>query len=142
MALSRECWNADDILSRSSVNHDGRRYMSFPLPSTAPGDDYREPDTTSWRTDGDPIVDLPLKLKRIVIETHPKMVYVNDMIRRATSVVTAGEIEERCAAAGGEPGVECVDEDAAGIVRINGNSLVVPVLVIIAFATTRQRTAG
>lgn len=76
----RDTWNSDDVLSLSSVNHDGWRYMSLPLPATAPGDDYREADTSSWSTDGDQVVDLPLRLKRIIVETRPEMVYVNDML--------------------------------------------------------------
>lgn len=77
---TKDGWNDDDIHSWSSVNHDGWRYMSFPLPGTAPGDNYREADTTWWGSDGDHIVDLPLKLTRIIIEMRPKMVYVNDVL--------------------------------------------------------------
>jgi hypothetical protein len=77
---TKDAWNSDDVASRSSVNHDGWRYMSFPLPATAPGDNYREADTTSWSSDGDQIVELPLKLKRIIVEMRPKMIYVSDML--------------------------------------------------------------
>ena len=54
--------------------------MTFPLPATAPGDNYREADSISWSGDGDGIVDLPLKLKRIIVEMRPDMVYVSDML--------------------------------------------------------------
>lgn len=77
---TKDAWNCDDIFSWSSINHDGWRYMSFPLPSTAPGDNYREADTTWWGSDGDGIVDLPLRLNRIIIEMRPQMIYVNDML--------------------------------------------------------------
>jgi hypothetical protein len=77
---SKDGWNNDDIHSWSSVNHDGWRYMRFPLPATAPGDNYREADTAWWGSDGDGIVDLPLRLTRIIVETRPKMVYVNEML--------------------------------------------------------------
>jgi hypothetical protein len=79
----KDAWNADDVLSLSSVNHDGWRYMTFPLPATAPGDGFREASTTSWSSDGDAIVDLPLRLQRVIIESRPMMIYVNDMLRVA-----------------------------------------------------------
>jgi len=77
---TKDAWNCDDIHSWSSVNHDGWRYMSFPLPASAPGDNYREADTTWWGSDGDGIVDLPLKLTRVIVEMRPQMIYVNDML--------------------------------------------------------------
>jgi len=77
---TRDAWNCDDIHSWSSINHDGWRYMRFPLPSNAPGDNFREPDTTWWGSDMDGIVDLPVKLTKIMIEMRPQMVYADQML--------------------------------------------------------------
>ncbi len=79
-AGTKDAWNCDDIHSWSSINHDGWRYMRFPLPGSAPGDNYREADTTWWGSDGDGVVDLPVKLTRVMIEMRPEMIYVNDMV--------------------------------------------------------------
>jgi hypothetical protein len=77
---TRDAWNCDDIHSWNSINHDGWRYLRFPLPSTAPGDGYREPDTVWWGSDAEGIVDLPLKLTRIFVEMRPQMIYVDQML--------------------------------------------------------------
>ena len=77
---TRDAWNCDDIHSWSSINHDGWRYMSFPLPGNAPGDNFREADTTWWGSDAEGIVDLPVKLTRVMIEMRPQMVYADEML--------------------------------------------------------------
>ncbi|MHB0936062.1 MAG: hypothetical protein ACYC6A_06690 [Armatimonadota bacterium] len=76
----KNAWNADDIHSRSYFNHDGWRYMEFPLPASSPGDNYREIGMYSWAGSDDGIVDLPLTLNRVIIEMRTDMVYVNDML--------------------------------------------------------------
>lgn len=76
---TRDAWNCDDIHSWNSINYDGWRYLRFPLPSTAPGDDYREPDAVWWGSDAEGIVDLPLKLTRIFVEMRPQMIYADQM---------------------------------------------------------------
>jgi hypothetical protein len=76
----KNAWNADDIHSWSYFNHDGWRYMEFPLPVSAPGDHYREKSTYSWAGSDEGIVDLPLKLNRVIVEMRTDMVYANDML--------------------------------------------------------------
>lgn len=76
----RNAWNSDDIHSWSYFNHDGWRYMEFPLPASAPGDNYREKSCYSWGGDGDGIVDLPLKLTRVIVEMRTDMIYVNELL--------------------------------------------------------------
>lgn len=76
----RNAWNSDDIHSWSYFNHDGWRYMEFPLPASAPGDNYREKSCYSWGGDGDGIVDLPLKLTRLIVEMRTDMIYVNELL--------------------------------------------------------------
>lgn len=77
---THDVFNCDDIHSWSSVNHDGWRYMSFPLPGSAPGDNFREADNVWWGSDAEGIVDLPLRLTRLVVEMRPQMVYVDQML--------------------------------------------------------------
>ncbi|HEV7405713.1 MAG TPA: hypothetical protein VGO11_22405, partial [Chthoniobacteraceae bacterium] len=76
---TRDAWNCDDTHSWNSINYDGWRYLRFPLPNTAPGDDYREPDAVWWGSDAEGIVDLPLKLTRIFVEMRPQMIYADQM---------------------------------------------------------------
>ncbi|MCH5374892.1 MAG: hypothetical protein JJ992_13030, partial [Planctomycetes bacterium] len=77
---TKDAWNCDDIFSWSSANFDGWRYVRFPLPGNAPGDNYREADSTWWGSDEDGVVDLPVQLTRIIVEMRPQMIYVNDML--------------------------------------------------------------
>jgi hypothetical protein len=77
---TKDAWNCDDIHSWSSINHDGWRYMRFPLPGNAPGDDYRECDSTWWGSDADGVFDLPVKLARVMIEMRPQMIYADQML--------------------------------------------------------------
>lgn len=74
-------WNNDDIRSWSSFNFDGWRYLRFELPSNSPYDTYRENGTTWWGyyPPGDGIVDLPLRLEKIVVERRTKVIYVNSL---------------------------------------------------------------
>lgn len=77
---ARGAWNCDDIHSWSSFNFDGWRYLRFELPSNSPYDAYREAGSTWWGaySRGDSIVDLPLKLEKIVVERRTHVLYVND----------------------------------------------------------------
>ncbi|MCG3150058.1 MAG: hypothetical protein PCFJNLEI_03525 [Verrucomicrobiae bacterium] len=77
---TKDAWNCDDIHSWSSVNHDGWRYLRFPLPGNAPGDNFREADTVWWGADAEGIVDLPVKITKIMIEMRPQMIYVDQML--------------------------------------------------------------
>lgn len=76
----RNAWNSDDIHSRSYFNHDGWRYMEFPLPASSPGDHYREAGCYSWGGSEDGIVDLPLTLTRVIVEMRTDMIYVNELL--------------------------------------------------------------
>jgi len=73
-------WNCDDIHSWSYFNFDGRRWLEFPLPNNLPGDNYREKDTVWWNHSAEGIVDLPVKLTRIIIEMRTHNIYVNDLV--------------------------------------------------------------
>jgi len=83
---SKDQWNCDDVHSWSYFNFDGWRYLEFPLPNHQPGDNYRERDTVWWNSSalspskGEGVVDLPVKLTRIIIEHRTHHIYVNDCV--------------------------------------------------------------
>jgi len=77
-------WNCDDLHSWSHFNFDGWRYIRFELPSNAPWDSYREYGTTWWGYAGGSdeavgIVDLPLRIEKIIVERRTHILYVNDI---------------------------------------------------------------
>ncbi len=73
-------WNCDDAHTWSYVKHEGRRYVRFPLPSNAPYDKFRELESTWWKSEhGDGIVDLPLTLDRIIVETRNESLYLGQL---------------------------------------------------------------
>jgi hypothetical protein len=73
-------WNCDDTHGWSKFCYDGWRLLKFELPSHAPYDNYRENGTTWWgSSEGDGIVDLPLKIEKIMIERRPQAMYVNSL---------------------------------------------------------------
>ena len=76
---SKGAWNCDDVHCYSFFNFDGWRYLSFELPSSAPYDNYLENGMTWWGSysSGDKIVDLPLKLEKIIVERRSYAMYVN-----------------------------------------------------------------
>jgi len=74
---TKDAWNCDDVHSWSYFNFDGWRYMEFPLPGNAPGDDYREADYVWWGHDAEGVVDLPLKLTKVIIEMQGHQIYVD-----------------------------------------------------------------
>lgn len=76
----KNAWNSDDIKSWSYFNHDGWRYMEFPLPATFPGDNSRDKSCYSWGGSDDGIVDLPLTLTRVMVEMRTDIIYVNQMV--------------------------------------------------------------
>ncbi|MDO8587933.1 MAG: hypothetical protein Q7T82_12965 [Armatimonadota bacterium] len=73
-------WNCDDTYSASFFCFDGWRYLRFELPGNSPYDQYRELGTTWWGHfgKGDGLVDLPLKLEKIIVERRTHAMYVND----------------------------------------------------------------
>jgi len=72
--------NCDDTHSWSYLNFDGWRYMEFPLPGNAPGDGYRECDSAWWSHAQEGLVDLPLKLSRIIVELPTHQLYVDELL--------------------------------------------------------------
>lgn len=77
---TKDDWNCDDVHSWSYFNFDGWRYMEFPLPANSPGDDYREKDSVWWNHSAEGIVDLPLKLNKVIVEIQTHQIYVDEML--------------------------------------------------------------
>ena len=80
----KDQWNCDDVHSWSSFNFDGWRYVRFELPGHAPYDTFREFGTTWWRyaggkAEGIGVVDLPLRIEKIIVERRTHVLYVNDI---------------------------------------------------------------
>jgi hypothetical protein len=72
-------FNCDDTYSASFFCFDGWRYLRFEMPSNTPYDQYRELGSTWWgHHGGDGLVDLPLKLEKIIVERRTHAMYVND----------------------------------------------------------------
>ena len=96
---TKEDWNSDDMRCWSAFCFDGWRYLRFELPSSAPYDCYRELGTTDWGSyEGDGIVDLPLKLDKIIIERHASVIYGNDLVPAKTDDVLLGDLYAEYAA--------------------------------------------
>jgi hypothetical protein len=89
-AGTREDWNCNDVQQWSYFNFDGWRYLEFPLPNHAAGDDYREKDTVWWGADQDGIVDLPVTLTRLIVEHRTHHLYVHEWVKLAE---TAAEFD-------------------------------------------------
>jgi len=77
---AKEQWNCDDVHSWSYFNFDGWRYLEFPLPAHQPGDAYRERDTVWWNYSAEGVVDLPVRLTRIIVEMRTHHIYVNECV--------------------------------------------------------------
>jgi len=77
---AKDGWNCDDTHCWSYFNFDGWRYLEFPLPGHLAGDDYRRKETVWWNHSAEGVVDLPLKLTRIIIEHRTHNIYVNDCL--------------------------------------------------------------
>ena len=77
---TKDEWNCDDIHNWSFFNFDGWRYLRFELPSNSPYDTFREYGSTWWGSfgGGDGIVDLPLRIEKIIVERRTHAMYVND----------------------------------------------------------------
>lgn len=73
-------WNSDDAWGRSYINHDGWRFVSFPLPGQYPGEGYHWPKNSQWRASGDGVVHYPLKFKKLVITMPEKVLYLTQYI--------------------------------------------------------------
>lgn len=97
---TKEDWNNDDIHCWSGFCFDGTRYMKFPLPASLPYDSYREHGTAWWGSyGGDGVVDLPLRLEKILIERRPKVIYGNDLVTARNDDVVLGELRAEYATA-------------------------------------------
>ena len=89
---AKDEWNCDDVHSWSYFNFDGWDRIEFPLPNHQPGDNYRESDTTWWNHSAEGIVDLPVKLTRIIIEMRTHNIYVNDLVPVADRSVQLADL--------------------------------------------------
>jgi hypothetical protein len=77
---TKDDWNCDDNHQWSFFNFDGWRYVEFPLPNHKPGDNYREQDTVWWGSTAEGVVDLPVKLTRVIIEQRTHNIYVDALL--------------------------------------------------------------
>jgi len=77
---TKDQYNCDDTREWSFFNFDGWRYLRFEMPSNSPYDSYRELGSTWWGHPeaGDGIVDLPVKLEKIIVERRNYAMYVDD----------------------------------------------------------------
>lgn len=77
---AKDDWNCDDTFTRTYAKHEGWRYVRFPLPGNQPWDQARELETTWWKHEGgDGIVQLPLKIEKIILETRNTALYLGEM---------------------------------------------------------------
>ena len=89
----KEDWNNDDIHTWSAFNFDGWRYVQFQLPSNLPYDSYRERGSSWWgHYGGDGIVDLPLKLQKVIVERRNQIIYGNDLVPAKPDDVLLGDL--------------------------------------------------
>ncbi|MDA0840292.1 MAG: hypothetical protein O2857_21190 [Planctomycetota bacterium] len=78
---TKDEWNCDDIHNWSVFCFDGWRYLRFELPSNSPYDTYRERGSTWWgHHGGDGIIDLPLKLEKVMVERRTHAMYVTQPV--------------------------------------------------------------
>jgi len=90
---TKEEWNNDDIHAWSHFCFDGWRYLKFQMPSSMPYDSYRERGTSWWGSyGGDGIVDLPLKLEKVIVERRPKVIYGGELVAAKTDDVLLGDL--------------------------------------------------
>lgn len=89
---SKDDWNCDDTHSWSYFCFDGPRYCEFPLPGHAPGDDYREQDTVWWNHSAEGIVDLPVKLTKIIVEMPTHQIYVDQIVPVANRTIEIDDL--------------------------------------------------
>ncbi len=77
---TKDDWNCDDTHAWSYVSFEGWRYVRFPLPGNHPWDGARELETTWWGSrSGDGLVDLPLKLEKIIVEARNEVPVLGEM---------------------------------------------------------------
>lgn len=89
----RDAFNCDDTHAWSRFCFDGWRYLRFELPGHAPYDLFRLAGTTWWGSEGgDGIVQLPLKLEKILVERRTHVVYVNELLPADAGDVLLGDL--------------------------------------------------
>jgi hypothetical protein len=105
-------WNSDDAWGRAAIDHEGWRFVRFPLPGQYPGEGYHWPGNSQWRADGGPEasrgkVTYPLRLTGLAI-TAPQQVLVltekMDAPRPSFSLKDLTVTHRRLEAVGGDDG--------------------------------------
>lgn len=115
---TREDWNCDDIHGWSAFAFDGWRYLRFELPASAPYDSYREYGTSWWGSyEGDGIVDLPLRLEKIIVERRSSVIYGNSLVPAKPDDVLLGDLLAE---------YETVEDRTAEAVRLSRLRMPVP----------------
>jgi hypothetical protein len=76
-------WNSDDAWGRSVIDHEGWRFVRFPLPGQYPGEGYHWPGNSQWRADGGPEaargkVAYPLRLTGLAITAPQQVLYLTE----------------------------------------------------------------
>jgi hypothetical protein len=71
-------WNSDDAWGRSYINHDGWRFVRFPLPGQYDGEGYHWPKNSQWRFSGDGVVKYPLKFKKLVLTMPENVLHLTE----------------------------------------------------------------
>jgi hypothetical protein len=89
---AKDEWNCDDTHSWSSFNFDGWRYLRFPLPGHLPYDNYRDMDTVWWNCSAEGVVDLPVKLTRVIVEMRTHNVYADDCLEESDRSVELDDL--------------------------------------------------
>lgn len=74
-------WNSDDAWGCSSINHEGWRFVSMPLPGQYPGEGYHWPRNSQWRFSGDGVVAYPLTFKKLIVTMPEKVLYLTEYVR-------------------------------------------------------------
>jgi hypothetical protein len=87
-------WNVDDTHSWSAFNFDGWRYLRFEMPGNQPWDLFHDAGSSFWGYygEGDGIVDLPLKLEKIIVERRTHVIKVDEQIPANPADVLFGDL--------------------------------------------------
>jgi len=72
-------WNSNDAWGRSFINHEGWKYVRFPLPGQygKNSDMYHWPYNSQWRFSADGRIAYPLRFTRLVVTATEKILYVD-----------------------------------------------------------------
>jgi hypothetical protein len=120
---SKDQWNCDDTHSWSNFNFDGWRYLRFPLPANSAGDDYREADSVWWNQSAEGIVDLPVKLTRIIFEMPTHQLYVDQIVPTASQSIEIDDLTVEYASADDRTDRPVrVQQAAAGMLRVKSSA--------------------